>query len=39
MVVLDHNLFEIPAASISDTQALLTLLDGKIIYSREQARP
>jgi predicted amidohydrolase YtcJ len=32
IVVLDSNLFEIPATSISDVRVLLTLLDGEPVY-------
>lgn len=31
-VVLDRNLFQIPAQEISETQVVLTLLDGKTVY-------
>jgi len=31
-VVLDHNLFEIPATDISDVKVTLTVLDGRVIY-------
>ena len=33
LVVLDRQLFEIPATEISDTQVLLTLLDGEVVYT------
>jgi predicted amidohydrolase YtcJ len=32
MVVLDQNLFEIPATEIADTKVLLTLVDGEPVY-------
>ena len=32
LVVIDRNLFEIPPASIGDTQVLLTLLGGEVVY-------
>jgi predicted amidohydrolase YtcJ len=32
IVILDRNLFEIPVTEISDTQVLMTLLDGEIIF-------
>lgn len=32
LAVLDRNLFEIPAAEISDTKALLTLFEGKPVH-------
>ncbi len=32
VVVLDQNLFEIPPEKILDTQVIMTVLDGKIIY-------
>jgi predicted amidohydrolase YtcJ len=33
LVILDRQLFEIPVTEISDTRVLLTLLDGKVIYT------
>ena len=35
LVVLDQNLFEIPVHEISDTQVLLTLLEGEEAYRNE----
>ncbi len=35
LVVLDQNLFEIPVHKISDTQVLLTLLEGEEVYNYE----
>jgi len=32
LVVLDRNLFDIPAAAIHQTRALLTLIDGEPVY-------
>ena len=32
LIVLDRNLFEIPAADIADTQVLTTILEGSTIY-------
>lgn len=32
IVVLDRNLFEIPAEDILKTQVLLTVMDGKVVY-------
>ena len=32
LVVLDHNLFEIPTTEIANTKALLTLVDGKQVF-------
>ena len=32
LVVLDRNLFDIPATEIADTNVLLTLFEGKAIY-------
>jgi len=32
LVVLDRNLFEIPAADINETRVLMTLFDGEVIY-------
>lgn len=34
-VVLDRNLFEIPASEINQAQVLLTLLDGEVVFARE----
>ena len=31
-VVLDRNLFEIPAAAISDAKVLMTVFDGRTVY-------
>ena len=33
LVVLDRNLFEIPAQQISETKVVLTFLEGKVVYS------
>lgn len=33
IIVLEHNLFEIPVEIISDTQVSLTLFEGRIVYS------
>lgn len=33
LIVLDRNLFEIPVTEISDTKVLLTLMDGKNVFS------
>lgn len=33
LIVLDRNLFEIPVAEINEAQVLLTLLDGRKVYS------
>lgn len=33
IVILDHNLFEIPVTQISETAVILTLLDGEVIFS------
>jgi hypothetical protein len=32
LVVLDRNLFEIPATEISDTKVLVTLFEGKAVH-------
>jgi len=32
LIVLDHNLFEIPSAEIANTKVLLTLVDGQEVY-------
>ncbi len=37
IVVLDHNLFEIPAVDINEVQVVMTLLDGETVYSTEQS--
>ena len=34
-IVLDRNLFAIPVADISDTQVLLTVLDGVPVYQSD----
>ena len=34
LVVLDRNLFEIPPEDISETRALLTLLEGRVVFGR-----
>jgi hypothetical protein len=40
LIVLDQNLFRVPAARISDTRVLLTMLGGKIVYdSGERGAP
>ncbi len=33
LIVLSQNLFEIPTEQISDTRVLLTIFDGKVVYS------
>lgn len=37
-VVLDRNLFEIPATEISDAQVVMTIYDGKDVYTRPWGR-
>ena len=37
MIVLDKNPFEIPVTEISTTQILSTVLDGKVVFNREEA--
>jgi predicted amidohydrolase YtcJ len=37
LVVLDRNLFRIPAQQISETKVVLTLLEGRTVYSAERA--
>ena len=32
LVVLDRNLFEIPASEISETRSLVTLFEGKAVH-------
>jgi predicted amidohydrolase YtcJ len=34
LVVLDRNLFEIPASELSDTKALVTLFEGKAVHGQ-----
>jgi hypothetical protein len=33
-IVLNHNLFEIPPADISETQVLKTVFNGKEVYNK-----
>jgi len=33
-VVLDRNLFEIPASEISDAAVMMTIFDGRTVYER-----
>ena len=33
LIVLDRNLFEIPVTEINETRVLLTIMDGKTVYS------
>jgi len=35
LVVLDRNLFEIPAAEIKEAQVCLTVFDGRVVYPQE----
>ena len=37
IVVLDKNLFEIPATSINETSVLVTIFDGRVVYRKPQA--
>ena len=32
LVVLDRNLFDIPASEISDAQIVMTIFDGQTVY-------
>ena len=34
VVVMDRNLFEIPADDIKDTKILLTVMDGNVVYEQ-----
>ena len=34
LIVLDRNLFEIPATAISQTKVVMTLVDGEVVYRR-----
>jgi predicted amidohydrolase YtcJ len=38
MIVLDRNLFEIPASEISDATVTATIFDGRTVYKKEDAR-
>jgi hypothetical protein len=38
LVVLDQNLFELPATEIADTKVMLTLVDGEQVF-RDPAFP
>src|SRR5699024_4604444 len=35
IVVLDRNLFEVPAEEIRDAKVTLTMMDGKVVYEKE----
>jgi len=35
LIVLDRNLFKIPAQEIHEAKVVLTLLDGKVVYSND----
>ncbi|WP_368653710.1 amidohydrolase family protein [Ornithinibacillus sp. 4-3] len=35
IVVLDRNLFEIPAEEIRDAKVSLTMMDGKVLYDEK----
>lgn len=37
IIVLNHNLFEIPAEAISDTRVEMTFFEGKLVFQREPA--
>ncbi len=37
LIVVNQNLFDVPTESISETQVLLTMLGGKVIYTRPDA--
>jgi len=39
LIVLDQNLFKIPATRISDTRVLLTVLGGKVVYDAGTLAP
>ena len=32
LIILDHNLFDIPATEINQAKVLLTLFDGQVVY-------
>jgi predicted amidohydrolase YtcJ len=38
VIVLDRNLFDIPAIEINEAQVLLTLMDGRTVYSADADR-
>jgi predicted amidohydrolase YtcJ len=35
LIVLDRNLFEVPATRINEARVLLTMMDGRTVYSAE----
>jgi predicted amidohydrolase YtcJ len=37
LVVLDRNVFEVPAEQIGDAEVVLTILDGEVIYERARS--
>jgi predicted amidohydrolase YtcJ len=32
LIVIDRNIFEVPITTVHETQALMTLIDGEIVY-------
>lgn len=38
LIVLDRNLFDIPASEISDARVMMTMFDGSIVYQEEEAK-
>ena len=34
LIVLNHNLFEIPAEQISDTSVEMTFFEGRLVYQK-----
>ena len=38
LVVLEHNLFEIPAVEISDTRVVMTFVGGKLVHGNPAAK-
>ncbi len=38
IVILDRDLFSIPATEINDARVVMTLLDGEIIYMNQEPR-
>jgi len=36
IIVLDRNLFEIPASEISDAMITATIFDGRTVYHKEE---
>mgnify|MGYP005833806043 CR=1 FL=1 len=39
LVVLDHDIFSIPAAEIADVKAAMTIVGGRVVYEKPEPRP